>query len=76
LYIYIFFVDIYWAQGSSHALFFYTGNEAPIEQFWDNSGFVFEAAAECNALVVFGEHVSNTVHCGRVFIIFSKATKL
>lgn len=48
----------YWVQGSSHALFFYTGNEGPIEQFWENSGFVFEAAAHFSALVVFGEHVS------------------
>lgn len=49
---------MYWTQGNSHALFFYTGNEGPIDQFWDNSGFVFEAAKNCNALVVFAEHVS------------------
>ncbi|KAJ7378637.1 Dipeptidyl peptidase 2 [Desmophyllum pertusum] len=37
-------------------IFFYTGNEGPITSFWDNSGFVFEAAEKFNALVIFGEH--------------------
>ncbi|KAJ7381683.1 Dipeptidyl peptidase 2 [Desmophyllum pertusum] len=39
-------------------IFFYTGNEGPITSFWDNSGFVFEAAEKFNALVIFGEHWS------------------
>ena len=52
------FTEKYWKEGTSHALFFYTGNEAPIEQFWDNTGFIFEAAEKLNALVIFGEHVS------------------
>ena len=39
-------------------IFFYTGNEGAISGFWDNSGFVFEAAEKFNALVIFGEHVS------------------
>ncbi|KAJ7369590.1 Kinesin-like protein kif13b [Desmophyllum pertusum] len=30
--------------------------EGPITRFWDNSGFVFEAAEKFNALVIFGEH--------------------
>ena len=48
--------DKYW--DSKGPIFFYTGNEGPIEGFWDNSGFVFEAAEKFNALVIFGEHVS------------------
>ena len=54
---------MFWTQGSSHALFFYTGNEGPIDQFWDNSGFVFEAAKNFSALVVFAEHVSDDYSC-------------
>ena len=38
-------------------IFFYTGNEGGITEFWNNSGFVFEAAEKFNALVIFGEHV-------------------
>ena len=63
---YILFIEKYW-KGNSSALFFYTGNEGPIDQFWDNSGFVFKAGAACNALVVFGEHVSSCV-CTRVHV--------
>jgi lysosomal Pro-X carboxypeptidase len=32
------------------------GNEGNIEAFWDNSGFVMEAATTFKALVVFAEH--------------------
>ena len=48
--------DQYW--DGNGPIFFYTGNEGPITGFWDNSGFVFEAAKEFSALVIFGEHVS------------------
>lgn len=42
-------------------IFFYTGNEGPIEEFWDNTGFVFDIAPEFNALVVFAEHVCRPI---------------
>ena len=51
-----FFTDQYWDEKGP--IFFYTGNEGPITGFWENSGFVFEAAQKFNALVIFGEHVS------------------
>lgn len=53
----MFFIEKYWKENGP--IFFYTGNEGPITGFWDNSGFVFEAAEKFNALVIFGEHVSN-----------------
>ena len=49
-------IDEYWS--GSGPLFFYTGNEAPIENFMNNSGFIFTLAKQFNALVVFAEHVS------------------
>ena len=38
-------------------LLLYTGNEGPIEAFYENSGFVFELAEDFSALVIFVEHV-------------------
>jgi lysosomal Pro-X carboxypeptidase len=40
----------------SGPVLFYAGNEANIVQFINNSGFLFEAAAELRAMVVFAEH--------------------
>jgi hypothetical protein len=37
-------------------MLFYTGNEGDIWMFYNNTGFIFEAAKELNALVVFCEH--------------------
>ena len=55
-YIIFYHTDTYW--GGSGPLFFYTGNEGPIDNFMNNSGFVFTLAKQFNALVVFAEHVS------------------
>uniref|UniRef100_A0A8W8KV34 Uncharacterized protein n=1 Tax=Magallana gigas TaxID=29159 RepID=A0A8W8KV34_MAGGI len=48
--------DQWWKPGVG-PIFFYTGNEGSIEEFWDNTGFVFDIAPEFNALVVFAEHM-------------------
>ena len=45
-----------WKANSGAPIFFYTGNEGPIEEFYDNTGFVFDNAPEFGALVVFCEH--------------------
>ena len=54
-------VDKYWR--NSKTLFFYTGNEGPIDEFYNNSGLVFELADKLSALVVFAEHVSTPTAC-------------
>ncbi|KAF6773351.1 hypothetical protein AHF37_07784 [Paragonimus kellicotti] len=38
-------------------IFFYCGNEGPIESFWNNTGYMFYLASTMKALVVFAEHV-------------------
>ncbi|XP_029188961.2 dipeptidyl peptidase 2-like [Acropora millepora] len=48
------YTEQYWDKKGP--IFFYTGNEGGITDFWNNSGFVFEAAEKFNALVIFGEH--------------------
>lgn len=47
--------DKYWG-GDGFPIFFYAGNEGPIESFWKASGFVHEIAPEFKAYVVFPEH--------------------
>ncbi|VDP78814.1 unnamed protein product [Echinostoma caproni] len=37
-------------------IFFYCGNEGSIENFWNNTGFMFELAETMHALVIFAEH--------------------
>ena len=34
--------DTVYKRGSGAPIFFYTGNEGPIEEFCDNTGFVFD----------------------------------
>lgn len=50
-------LDKFWIKKSG-PVFFYSGNEGPIDGFWRASGFVHELAAKYNALIVFAEHVS------------------
>jgi len=42
--------------GNDAPIFFYTGNEGSIEDFYNNSGVVFEWAKKFNGLIVFCEH--------------------
>ena len=51
--------DDYWQ--NQGPLFFYTGNEGPIEGYFNSAGFIFTLALEFNALVIFAEHVSTSL---------------
>ena len=48
-------MDQHWERESGPILF-YTGNEAPIEEFIENTGWLAEIAPELKAMVVFCEH--------------------
>lgn len=37
-------------------IFFYTGNESPVTDYYYNSGFLFQLAESYGALVIFAEH--------------------
>ena len=41
---------------SNGPVFFYTGNESPVEEYCDNNGFIWDLAEKYSALVVFAEH--------------------
>lgn len=47
--------DKWWKRGTG-PIFFYTGNEGPIEAFWNNTGFMFDIAPHFGALIIFAEH--------------------
>ena len=37
-------------------MFFYTGNESPVEEYVNNTGLMWELGAKKNALLVWAEH--------------------
>ncbi|XP_038064107.1 dipeptidyl peptidase 2-like [Patiria miniata] len=45
----------YW-KGGSYPIFVYTGNEADITLFLQNTGFLYDIAPQFGALVIFAEH--------------------
>lgn len=45
-----------YVQDSKSPILFYTGNEGDIELFAENTGFMWKAAADLGAVVVFAEH--------------------
>lgn len=47
--------DKFWSTDNS-PVFFYTGNESPVEEYVNNSGFMWSLAERYGALVVFAEH--------------------
>lgn len=51
----VFEYDAFW-KNDSGPLFVYTGNEGPLESFWNNTGFMFDLAPKMGALIVFIEH--------------------
>ena len=49
--------DKYFTSNPQSPILFYCGNEGPIEDFYNNTGFITEfLAKKFNALVIFGEH--------------------
>ena len=56
LIVFVVITDVHWR--GKGPMFFYTGNEGPIESFYNNTGFLFELAQNFSALIVFAEHVS------------------
>ena len=47
---------------SGGAIFFYCGNEGPIGEFYNNTGFPFDIAPEFNAVVIFAEVRAISAH--------------
>lgn len=41
---------------NKNPIFFYTGNESPIDEYVNNTGLLWELAPKFNALVIFAEH--------------------
>jgi lysosomal Pro-X carboxypeptidase len=48
--------DQYWRNGTAGSIFFYAGNEADVTLYVNNTGLMWENAAQHGALLVFAEH--------------------
>lgn len=48
--------DGFWTPNKGLPVFFYTGNESPVEEYVNNTGLMWDLAVEQSALVVFAEH--------------------
>jgi lysosomal Pro-X carboxypeptidase len=46
----------YWKPDQGLPIFFYTGNESPVDEYVNNTGLIWDLAASEQALVVFAEH--------------------
>lgn len=48
--------DNYWTPNQGLPVFFYTGNESPVDEYVNNTGLMWELAKTEKALIVFAEH--------------------
>lgn len=48
--------DHFWEPNKGLPVFFYTGNESPVEEYINNTGLMWDLAPEHSALVIFAEH--------------------
>ena len=48
--------DYYWDRLNNAPILFYAGNEGPITDFYNNTGFMFDIAPQFRGLVLFCEH--------------------
>lgn len=48
--------DGYYKPNQSLPIFFYTGNESPVEEYVNNTGLMWTLAEKMNALIIFAEH--------------------
>lgn len=48
--------DGFWKPDAGLPVFFYTGNESPVDEYVNNTGLIWDLAVSENALVVFAEH--------------------
>jgi len=48
--------DKFWGGDQSGTIFFYTGNESPVEEYVNNTGLMWELGPKMGALLVWAEH--------------------